>query len=197
MTNTPTPIAPTPRSLEDGIRRLEQRWFYIAAFGALVCLFGVAALVMVGAATLVSVFTIGLFMFLAGAVEIGIGFGARTWGRLFLWIASGVIYALAGVVAISKPGMAAAFFTLMLGAGLIASGVVRLFLSTHLPAGAPRWAAVASGVVTTLFGLLILVGWPGDSLIVLGTILGVDLIFAGSGWLTLGLGLRARMQGRA
>jgi uncharacterized membrane protein HdeD (DUF308 family) len=84
----------------------------------------------------------------------------------------------------------------MLGAGLVASGVVRLFLSTHLPAGAPRWSAVASGIVTTLFGAVVLLGWPADSLVVLGTILGVDLIFSGAGWLSLGLALRARQRSR-
>ena len=193
MTNAPTPIPPP---LEAGVRRLEARWPYLVAFGILTDLLGLAALAMVGAATLASVFVIGFFMALVGVVEIGFGFGAKDWGRLFFWVVSGLVYALAGVVAIARPGKAAAVFTLMLGAGLVASGVVRLVLSTHLPAGAPRWSAVASGIVTTLFGAVVLLGWPADSLVVLGTILGVDLIFSGAGWLSLGLALRARQRSR-
>jgi uncharacterized membrane protein HdeD (DUF308 family) len=193
MTDAPTPPV---HSLEFGIRRLESRWLWFAGFGALVCLFGVLALGMVAAATLASVLTIGVMMVITGLVEIIIGFGARDWGRLALWVASGVLYAAAGALAIARPGMAAAVFTLLLGAGLIASGIVRLYLAAHLPEGNVRWAAFFSGVVTALFGLVIVLGWPGDSLVVLGVILGVDLIFAGMSWLMLGFGLRARAQAR-
>lgn len=181
-------------SLEFGIRQLENRWLMFVGFGALVCLFGVLALGMVAAATLASVLTIGVLMAVTGVAEIFIGFGARDWGRLALWVASGLIYAAAGAVAIARPGMAAAVFTLLLGAGLIASGLVRLYLAAHLPAGNMRWAAFLSGAVTALFGLVVVLGWPGDSLIVLGVILGVDLIFAGMSWLMLGFGLRARAR---
>jgi uncharacterized membrane protein HdeD (DUF308 family) len=40
---------------------------------------------------------------------------------------------------------------------------------------------------------LIIIGhWPADSVLVLGTLLGVDLLFHGAGWVSFGLGLRAR-----
>jgi uncharacterized membrane protein HdeD (DUF308 family) len=44
--------------------------------------------------------------------------------------------------------------------------------------------------VTLLFGLIILLHWPFSSLYVLGIILGVDLIFAGMGWINLGFFLK-------
>jgi len=47
-----------------------------------------------------------------------------------------------------------------------------------------------SGAVTFLIGLIILVHWPVSSLYILGIFLGVDLVFAGVGWIGLGLGLR-------
>ncbi len=49
---------------------------------------------------------------------------------------------------------------------------------------------VVSGVITLLLGLIILIHWPVSSLYVLGIFLGVDLVFAGAGWIGLGLGLR-------
>jgi uncharacterized membrane protein HdeD (DUF308 family) len=45
-------------------------------------------------------------------------------------------------------------------------------------------------VVTTLLGALILAGWPGNTMIILGTLFGVDLVFYGSSWIALGLKLR-------
>ncbi len=48
-----------------------------------------------------------------------------------------------------------------------------------------------AGVVTTLLGVLILAGWPGNTLLILGTLFGVDMVFYGAGWIGLGLKLRA------
>lgn len=47
-----------------------------------------------------------------------------------------------------------------------------------------------SGVITVLLGLVILAHWPVASLYVLGLFLGIDLVFAGVGWIGVGLGLR-------
>jgi uncharacterized membrane protein HdeD (DUF308 family) len=151
---------------------------------------GLLALGMVVTATVASVLIIGVFMTIAGCAEIMMGFGARDWGRLALWVATGFLYAAAGIVTIMKPDLAAAIFTLMLGAGLVATGLIRLFLSTHAPAGPSRTMVILAGLATTLFGIVIVVGWPADSLIVLGAILGVDLLFSGVGWLAFGLALR-------
>ncbi len=184
-----------PKSIEEGLKALSGRWGYFVVFGVALIALGAMAAGLVVSATLASVFAIGVLMVLTGAAEIAIGFHARDWGRLALWILSGVLYAAAGLIAISRPMMAAAVFTLMLGAGLIASGALRFFLSTHLPADGPRGLAMFSSAVTIIFGLVVLLGWPGDSGFVLGTILAVDLLFAGVGWLGLGLALRARNAG--
>ena len=48
-----------------------------------------------------------------------------------------------------------------------------------------------AAAVTILLGLIIVTHWPADSVWVLGTLLGVDLLFNGAGWVSFGLGLRA------
>ena len=193
MSNGLTQLPPDlAAKVEEGLRRMAPQWGYVVAFGALFIALGALAIGMVEVATLASVFTIGCFMILTGVLEIFIGFGSRDWGRLALWVGTGLLYAIAGAITLSRPMMAAAVFTLMLGAGLLATAIVRAFLASHLPAGSPRSMAYLSALVTGLFGVVVLMGWPGDGPIVLGTILGVDLIFAGMGWLSLGLTLRAR-----
>jgi uncharacterized membrane protein HdeD (DUF308 family) len=118
----------------------------------------------------------------------------RTWSRFLLWVAAGLLYLVAGAIAIAQPLFAAVVFTLVLGAGLLATGIVRLWLAWHMPAGQPKGLVVFSGVVTTLLGMVVTLGWPGDSLFILGMLLGIDLIFYGAGWIGFGLLLRTHLH---
>lgn len=183
-----------PHSLGHAIVRLSHRWGWFVAFGILIALSGALAIALVVSATIASVFLVGVFMIIAGAIEIGIGFGSQSWSRFFLWIAAGLLYLAAGAIAIAQPLFAAIIFTLLLGAGLLATGIVRLWVAFHLPAGQPRGLVMFSGAVTTLLGLVIALGWPGNSLFILGMLLGVDLIFYGAGWIGFGLLLRAHLH---
>jgi uncharacterized membrane protein HdeD (DUF308 family) len=58
--------------------------------------------------------------------------------------------------------------------------------------GMPWIWVVVSGLITLLLGLIILAHWPVASLYILGLFLGIDLIFAGVGWLAVGFGLGKR-----
>ena len=90
-----------------------------------------------------------------------------------------------------RPGTyAAAALTAVVGIGFLIAGIVRIWLGYQLPAG-PKAYIVLAGVVTTLLGVLILAGWPGNTLLILGTLFGVDMVFYGAGWIGLGLKLRA------
>jgi uncharacterized membrane protein HdeD (DUF308 family) len=107
-----------------------------------------------------------------------------------LWLLLGLLYAAAGLICLQNPFEAATFLTLLLGISLIVGGLIRVFLATRMGAGTP-WGWVAfSGVLSFLLGLMIVAKWPASSFYVLGILLGVDLIFVGSTWLTVGLALR-------
>jgi uncharacterized membrane protein HdeD (DUF308 family) len=82
--------------------------------------------------------------------------------------------------------------TLMLGAILVASGVMRIIVAFSMKEGTPWIWAVVSGIVTLLLGFIILARWPVSSLYVLGLFLGIDLVVAGACWIGIGLGLRQR-----
>ena len=94
------------------------------------------------------------------------------------------------VAAFDNPLLTAVWLTLILGAALVASGVMRVFLGFNMKGGTPWGWVVASGLITLLLGVIILIHWPVSSLYVLGIFLGVDLVFAGATWIGLGLGLR-------
>ena len=178
-----------PRSLGHALERLRHHWGIFVAFGVLVALLGLIALTLVFSATIASVFMIAIFMIIAGGAEVVMGFSTRHWGRSVLWIIAGLAYIVVGAFALAQPIVAALFFTLALGAAILAMGVVRIVLATMLGHGA-RWPLLFAGIVTAIVGLIILVGWPGNSFFVLGTLLGIDLLFWGIGAILLGLRLR-------
>ena len=179
-------------SLGEAIERLRVKWAAITAFGVLLVVLGFAALFFSLVATIATVTLNGVLFLIAGGAEIGIGMHSRSWGQFFLWVIGGVLYLAAGVLCIVNPILASVVLTLLLRCGLLAAGAVRIYLATQLPAGQPRGLVFLAAAVTILLGLIIVSHWPLDSVYVLGTLLGVDLLFHGVGWVSFGMGLHAR-----
>ena len=169
---------------------LRAKWGWIAALGAVYMIAGFVALGSVVTATVVSVFVVGIMMLVAGVAEVLNAFQVKTWGNFVLWVLLGALYIIAGFVTLENPVLAAAVLTLVLSIALIASGVTRIILAFSMKEGVIL--IVLSGVITLVLGIVILAHWPVSSLYILGLFLGVDLLFAGAGWIGLGLGLRRR-----
>lgn len=172
------------------MREARLHWGWFVAFGVLTIAAGAFALAYVGVATVASIAVIAISAIFAGVFEIVLGFGAKTWGKMFLVIALGALYVVAGLFMWNNPLLASALITLMLGVAFIVSGLMRVFLAFDALTRPARWMLVLSGVVTLGLGALVLAWWPGSSIVLLGALLGVDLVTTGAGWLSLGLALR-------
>ena len=180
-----------PQNLGDGIRALRTKWGWIVGFGVVSVIAGIIALgsgVMLATAT--AVLIIGFMMLMAGVAEIVAAFNAKDWSHRILWLLLGALYVFAGFVCIQNPFQAATLLTLMLGITLIVGGLLRVFLATRMKQGTPWGWVVVSGIASFLLGLLIVAKWPVSSAYVLGIFLGVDLLFMGSSWISIGLALR-------
>ena len=187
---TPRPTA-RPHSLGEAIAKLKPKWGWFVAFGALTAAMGLATLLyLVVIGTVASVYMIGFAMILAGGAEIGIGLKARTWGWLAIWVLVGLLYVVAGAFALAQPLIAAAGYTLLIGAALVATGVARIVAAFRLPSGNKAMVGLA-GAITVLLGAMILASWPASGLFVLGTFLGIDLLFYGFSWMAFGMRLKA------
>jgi uncharacterized membrane protein HdeD (DUF308 family) len=128
-------------------------------------------------------------MIVAGVAEIINAFQCKGWGKFVVWALLGVLYIIAGFMAFENPLLAAVILTLMLGAALVASGIVRIFLAFSMKRESPWIWVLVSSLITLLLGVLILARWPVSSVYTLGIFLGIDLAMAGAGWLGLGFAL--------
>jgi uncharacterized membrane protein HdeD (DUF308 family) len=169
---------------------LRAKWGWIVALGVVYLIAGFIALGSVVMATVASVFVVGIMMIVAGVAEIINAFQCKGWGKFLVWALLGVLYIVAGFITFENPLFAAVILTLMLGAALVASGIVRIFLAFSMKRESPWVWVLLSSLITLLLGVLILARWPVSSVYVLGIFLGIDLVMAGASWLGLGFALR-------
>ena len=185
--------SPLPPNLVEGMKVLRAKWGWIVALGVVFLIAGFIALGSAVAATASAVMIVGIMMIMGGVAEIVAAFSVKGWGKFIVWMLLGALYVGAGIIAITNPFAAATILTLMLGATLVAGGVLRIFLAFNMKSAGKPWGwVVVSGLVTLLLGAMIIAQWPASSFFVLGIFLGIDLIFIGSGWVTMGLALKNR-----
>jgi uncharacterized membrane protein HdeD (DUF308 family) len=174
------------------VELLRSKSGWIVALGIVYVIAGLIALSSVVFATRVTVFVVGIMMLISGIAEAINAFQFKSWGKFLLWLFVGLLFIAAGLVTFQNPQLAAAVLTLLLGAALAVSGVMRIILALGMREGTSWTWVVLSGLVTLLLGLVILVHWPVSSLFVLGVLLGVDLLIIGLGWIFVGFGLKSR-----
>jgi uncharacterized membrane protein HdeD (DUF308 family) len=169
---------------------LRAKWGWIVALGVVYLIAGFIALGSVVMATVASVWVVGIMMIIAGVAEVINAFQVKTWGKFILWLLLGALYIVAGFVAFENPLLTAVWLTLFLGAALVASGIVRIYLAFNMKAGSPWVWVVVSGLITLLLGGIILIHWPVSAVYTLGIFLGIDLVFAGASWIGLGFAMK-------
>lgn len=190
MSNIATPGL--PGNLGQGVEALRAKWGWIVALGVVFLIGGLIALGSVVMATVVSVLWVGAMMIVSGIFEIISAWSMKTWGKFLLWALLGALYVVAGLMVFENPLLAAGILTLFLGVALLIGGFLRIFLAFQMKEGSPWIWVVLSGVITVLLGGMVLAQWPYSSAYVLGIFLGVDLVFAGVGWISMGLALKNR-----
>ena len=180
--------------LKGRIGELRSKWGWFVGLGIVMLIVGVIALGNLLAATVASVYLVGFMMLIAGGFEIAHSFGVKTWGGFFLWLLGGLLYAIAGIIALNNPLLAAGILTLLLAVSLIAAGLARLWIGVkHWSHSGSGWIIVAA-IITLACGILIAVRWPINSVWVLGMFLAIDMIFQGWAAIALGFALKSGKQ---
>jgi uncharacterized membrane protein HdeD (DUF308 family) len=147
-----TNASDTMRNLQAGsdMAPLRAKWGWIVALGVVYLLAGFIALGSVVMATVASVLVVGVMMIIAGVAEVFSAFQIKSWGKFLFWVLLGVLYIIAGFVTFENPLLAAALLTLILGASLVASGVMRIILAFSMKRETPWIWVLLSGAITLL-----------------------------------------------
>ena len=134
---------------------------------------------------------VGTLVIFGGMFRFMLAFRARSWRRFIIWAAAGLLYIIAGVFILVDPLAASIVFTFAIAALLVFAGGIRIWLGYEMRPG-PGWAwMIVSGLLTLLAGLVFSLGWPANSMWLIGMLLGVELIFEGAGFVAFGLRLQA------
>ncbi|MEY6433653.1 HdeD family acid-resistance protein [Thioalkalicoccus limnaeus] len=167
-----------------------KNWGWLLGFGVLSTILGVFGLGMLFTLTLASGLAFGLLLAAAGGIQFVDAFKREGWRRTLLQMVVAALYLVVGVFMIMDPLSAAVAVTLVLGSALVVVGVVRIFSALQQKHEKGwKWVLVG-GVLSVLFGVFVLVGWPVSGLWVLGLIVAVELMV--SGWRYIFYGLAAR-----
>jgi uncharacterized membrane protein HdeD (DUF308 family) len=141
-------------------------------------------------ATLAMNIFIGWTLVFIGVAEIVHAFSSQGWGG-FLWqLLIGVFTAVAGFYLAFFPLRGAVTLTLILAVWISASGVLRIIIGFGLRPAQGSGLIIVGGVLALLLGMMIYAEWPESSAWVIGTLVGIHLIF--DGWGMLGAAAAAK-----
>jgi uncharacterized membrane protein HdeD (DUF308 family) len=172
------PPPPTPAPV-----RRSRGWSL--AFGLVLIVIGILALLMPAIAALATALTLGWLLVIAGIVEIVHAFQTRRRKGYGWQLAAGFVTLILGLCILFFPIAGIATLALWIGAFLFAGGIVRLVLAFRLkPAKGWEWVLL-DAVVSIVIGILIAWGWPASSIPFIGLLTGFWLLFSGIWRITL------------
>jgi uncharacterized membrane protein HdeD (DUF308 family) len=177
-----------PRSSlpDDFLERLRAIRGLLIAFGIALIVIGFAAIGAPVVATFTTVTVFGILLVVGGVVEIVSLIWVRRWGTFLHHVLSGLLYLLMGAILLERPGLGAAAYTLLLAVFLVASGVARVVFAAGHPGPGRGWT-ILSGVISFALGVMVWRDFPESALWVIGTVVGIELLFNGMTWLMIGL----------
>lgn len=174
-------LQPSPQ--DPGPARRSRGWSI--AFGLMLIVIGILALLMPAIAALATALTLGWLLVVAGIVEIVHAFQIRRRKGYGWQLAAGIVTLVLGACILFFPIAGIATLALWIGAFLFAGGIVRLVLAFRLkPAKGWEWVLL-DAVVSIVVGVLIAWGWPASSIPFIGLLTGFWLLFSGIWRITL------------
>jgi uncharacterized membrane protein HdeD (DUF308 family) len=177
-------------AISDWAQEVKKNAGWLVALGVLTVIAGLLAMASPLLSGMgVSVF-IGIAMVVAGVARTVGAFRAGSFGQGALAFIGGILTFVAGVILATRPGFALATLTLLLGGYLLVDGISGALLAFHVrPEKGWGWMlfSAAMGVV---LGILLLKEWPLSGLWAVGTLVGINLLFAGFSIISVGSAAR-------
>jgi uncharacterized membrane protein HdeD (DUF308 family) len=156
----------------------------------LMILAGILAIVIPPAAGIAVLAVVAWLLMLSGAAHLIFAWHTRSTGGMIWELLLGILYIFVGAYALVHPVAGLASLTLFLAAYLFVEGVLELVLGFRLrPLPGSSWLLL-DGIVTLILGILIWRSWPSSTEWVIGTLVGISILFSGAARLSLSLAAR-------
>jgi uncharacterized membrane protein HdeD (DUF308 family) len=153
----------------------------------LLILAGLFAILVPPASGLAVTLIFGWAMIFSGITHFVFAFKTHTTGGVLWELLVGAVYLFTGVYLILHPLSALIALTLILAIYLFFEGIVEVIQSFQLrPRHGANWLLV-DGIVTLILAIMIWRSWPASTVWVIGTLVGISMIFSGFSRLMLSL----------
>jgi len=174
------------------VRAMHDHWVMFLAEGIILTVLGLAAMIIPVLAGLAATVFLGWLFLIAGIV--GLVFSVRTRRAPgFAWsLLSAAIAVIVGGVLLWDPLQGLLTLTYVLTAFFILDGIVVIFLAVaHRRELSGRWEwMLVNGIIDLILAAIVIFGWPGTLVWVLGLLVGIDLLFGGGVLIAMALDAR-------
>jgi len=173
------------------------KWWALVLEGIAAIIFGLFAFFLPGMTVGALIFLFAAYALVDGVFSI-IAAINRTdtsghWGGMLL---RGIFGILASIAALSLPGMTALILLYLIAAWAVVTGIVQISAAIQLrKVVRSEWLLVIAGILSILFGVLLMV-YPGPGILAVVWLIGTYAIVFGAMMVALGISLRARGRHR-
>lgn len=157
------------------------------ALGILLLIAGIASLLFPVVAAVAATLYVGWFALIAGGIAIAVAIRTHAEPHFGWRFLVGVVYLALGLLLVANPLAGAVSLAIVVGALLAAAGAVEIMLAVRIkPRKGWGWL-LANGVLSIVLAILIAVGWPLESLVLIGYFVGLQILACGVARIGLGL----------
>ena len=165
-------------------------WWAVLFRGIAAVLFGLAALFWPGLTLFVLVAVYGAFALVDGVFAIVAGIRAGSESRRWLLVAEGALGVLAGLAALTWPGITAVVLLYIIALWAISSGILRIVAAISLRREIDNeWTMALSGALSIVLGVILAI-LPGVGLLSLTWLIGIFALAVGGS--LIGLAFKVR-----
>jgi uncharacterized membrane protein HdeD (DUF308 family) len=163
----------------DMLGRVGRHWGWLLAFGIITVVAGIVALAWPGPTLVVLAVLFGIELVVLGVYRFVAAFGPdMSAGNRILYALLGVLSLIIGLYALRHVFITLIALAVLLGIFWVINGTVELFAAiSHREMAHRVWASVLG--ILSIFAGLILLAYPGISLVVLSVIVGIWLLVFG------------------
>jgi len=152
---------------------------WLIALSILMIIAGILAIIVPPAAGIAVAILVGWLLVFSGGTHLVFAWRTRTTGG-FVWeLLLGILYIVVGAYVLLRPVAGLASLTLALAIYLFVEGILEFVLSFLLrPMPGSGWILL-DGVITLILAVMIWRTWPSSTEWVIGTLVGISMLFSG------------------